>query len=94
MTTAAAADERLASLAKPPGSLGTLEEWAKVLCTVQDTLTPVVDPCSCLIFCADHGVKKADDALSPVSVRTVLEERGEDRRVPLGGHLQQARGGR
>ncbi len=57
--------ERLASLAKPPGSLGTLEEWAIVLCRVQKTLEPVATPASVLVFCADHGVKKADQALSP-----------------------------
>ena len=57
--------ERLASLAKPPGSLGLLEEWATTLCKVQGTLTPEVDPVSVVVFCADHGVKKADDAISP-----------------------------
>ena len=58
-------EERLASLAKPPGSLGTLEEWAIVLCRVQKTLEPAATPASVLVFCADHGVKKADQALSP-----------------------------
>ena len=58
-------EERLASLAKPPDSLGTLEEWAIVLCRVQKTLEPVAAPASVLVFCADHGVKKADQALSP-----------------------------
>lgn len=58
-------EERLASLAKPPGSLGLLEEWATVLCKAQQTLTPSADPASVLVFCADHGVKKADAALSP-----------------------------
>jgi nicotinate-nucleotide--dimethylbenzimidazole phosphoribosyltransferase len=56
---------RLASLAKPPQSLGLLEEWAALLCRVQGTLTPQVDPASVVVFCADHGVKKADDAISP-----------------------------
>ena len=59
------ARERLASLAKPPGSLGTLEDWAAVLCAAQQTLRPAADPASVLVFCGDHGVKKADDGLSP-----------------------------
>ena len=59
------ARERLASLAKPPGSLGVLEDWAITLCQLQNTLQPVAEPQSVLIFCADHGVKKADGALSP-----------------------------
>lgn len=57
--------ERLASLAKPVGSLGVLESWAVTLCDVQQTLTPSAEPASVLVFCADHGVKKADNALSP-----------------------------
>ena len=65
MSTSVLAAERLASLAKPPGSLGTLEDWAATLCTVQGTLTPAASPQTVLVFCADHGVKKADAALSP-----------------------------
>ena len=65
MSTTVLAAERLASLAKPPGSLGTLEDWAATLCTVQGTLTPAASPQTVLVFCADHGVKKADAALSP-----------------------------
>ena len=62
---AASAKARLDALAKPPGSLGTLEHWAATLCTVQRTLTPSADPATILVFCGDHGVKKADGALSP-----------------------------
>jgi nicotinate-nucleotide--dimethylbenzimidazole phosphoribosyltransferase len=57
--------ERLASLAKPPGSLGVLEDWATTLCEVQETLNPEAEPATVLVFCADHGCKKADDSLSP-----------------------------
>lgn len=57
--------DRLASLAKPPGSLGTLEDWAATLCEVQQTLAPEASPASVLVFCADHGCKKADASLSP-----------------------------
>ena len=52
MPTAVLAAERLNSLAKPPGSLGTLEEWAATLCTVQGTLTPAAAPQTVLVFCA------------------------------------------
>ena len=62
---AAAISARLDSLAKPPGSLGTLEHFAATLCAAQGTLKPSASPASVLIFCGDHGVKKADDALSP-----------------------------
>ncbi|EOD16747.1 hypothetical protein EMIHUDRAFT_241304 [Emiliania huxleyi CCMP1516] len=59
------ATEALAAKAKPAGSLGLLEEWAAVLCTVQQTLAPVAEPQSVLVFCGDHGVKRADQSLSP-----------------------------
>lgn len=57
--------ERLGCLAKPPGSLGTLEDWAATMCEMQQTLTPTAEPASVLVFCGDHGCKKADPALSP-----------------------------
>ena len=53
MPTAVLAAERLDSLAKPPGSLGTLEEWAATLCTMQATLTPAAAPQTVVVFCAD-----------------------------------------
>ena len=67
MDDAATADarERLTSLAKPPGSLGTLEDWAETLCAVQGTLKPAASPQTVLVFCSDHGVKKADEMISP-----------------------------
>ena len=34
------AEARLASLAKPPGALGTLEDWCVTLCVAQKTLRP------------------------------------------------------
>ena len=60
-----AVEQHLASLAKPKGSLGELEAWAATLCEVQSTLTPSIESMSILVFCGDHGVKKADTALSP-----------------------------
>jgi len=48
--------EYLDSLAKPIGSLGTLEEWAARLAAIQRTLNPSIDHVLCLIFASDHGV--------------------------------------
>ena len=55
------AAERLASLAKPPGSLGSLEEWAATLCTVQGTLMPAAAPQTVLVFCAPASLALAAD---------------------------------
>ena len=48
----------LDSLAKPVGSLGTLEDWAARLASLQGTSRPSVNKAACLIFAADHGVAK------------------------------------
>lgn len=56
---------RLAGLAKPPGSLGALEDWAATMCEQQQTLSPTAEPASVLVFCGDHGCKREDAALSP-----------------------------
>jgi len=45
----------LDDLAKPVGSLGTLEDWAARAAALQKTTNVVVDPVACLIFAADHG---------------------------------------
>ena len=49
----------LDSLAKPVGSLGTLEDWAARLAALQGTLKPTVESAVCLIFAADHGAAKS-----------------------------------
>jgi len=46
------------SLAKPVGSLGTLEDWGARMAALQQTTTPKADSAACLIFAADHGVAK------------------------------------
>lgn len=51
-----AARRRLERLAKPPGSLGRLEDLAVRLCTIQGTLTPRTKPRRVVVFAADHGV--------------------------------------
>ena len=50
------AEARLASLAKPPGALGTLEEWYITLCVAQKTLRPCLgSAAAALVFVADQG---------------------------------------
>ncbi|KAI2509963.1 phosphoribosyltransferase [Fragilaria crotonensis] len=51
----------LDSLAKPLGSLGTLEEWAARLGALQKTTQPRIETVACLIFAADHGIAKKSD---------------------------------
>ncbi len=46
----------LASRAKPPGSLGRLEELTAQLCAVQQSLAPRTTPRRVVLFAADHGV--------------------------------------
>jgi nicotinate-nucleotide--dimethylbenzimidazole phosphoribosyltransferase len=48
----------LDSLAKPVGSLGTLELWAARLAALQRTSRPTIGAAICLIFAADHGTAK------------------------------------
>lgn len=45
----------LDALAKPVGSLGTLEDWAARLAALQQSTTVAPDPVLCLIFAGDHG---------------------------------------
>ena len=67
-------------LAKPVGSLGTLEEWAARLSVLQKTLQPKADNVSAIIFAGDHGVTVAKEdggegcSLYPQAVtRAILE---------------------
>ncbi len=55
---------RLASLTKPPGSLGRLEELALQVGLIQGTDEPRVGRKAMLLFCADHGVA-VDEGVSP-----------------------------
>src|SRR5689334_810400 len=48
---------RLASLAKPPGSLGRLEDLADRLCEISGTCPPPPpSPVTVAVFAGDHGV--------------------------------------
>ena len=48
----------LDSLAKPVGSLGSLEDYGARIAALQRTAKPTIDNPKCLIFAADHGVAK------------------------------------
>lgn len=48
------------SLAKPVGSLGTLEDWAARLASLQRSCVPSAERVTCIIFCADHGVAASE----------------------------------
>ncbi|MBB1088559.1 nicotinate-nucleotide--dimethylbenzimidazole phosphoribosyltransferase [Lysobacter sp. SG-8] len=58
----AAARARQATLTKPPGSLGRLEEAAITLAGMQGTPLPTLDAAWISVFAADHGV--ADEGVS------------------------------
>lgn len=62
----------LNGLAKPPGSLGRLEELAVDLCRIQRTTSPVTRPRRCVIFAADHGVVRQGVSLWPSSVSQIV----------------------
>src|ERR1700733_2253464 len=50
------AETRQASLTKPPGSLGRLEEVANRMAAIQRTLMPSAERARIVVFAADHGV--------------------------------------
>ncbi|CAM9643139.1 unnamed protein product [Discosporangium mesarthrocarpum] len=54
--------------AKPPGSLGTLEEWGVRLSVLQGTLSPKVTDGVLVVFAADHGVTEMGVSPYPSSV--------------------------
>jgi len=60
----------LDSLAKPPGSLGRLEELAARLCAIQGTLAPVTTPRRLILFAADRGTT-AGESIAPM-IRAIV----------------------
>ena len=62
------AELRQASLTKPPGSLGRLEEVANRVVAIQRSLTPTVEHACIVIFAADHGVTAERVAPYPSAV--------------------------
>jgi len=59
-------------LAKPPGSLGRLEELAERLCAIQGTLAPQTRPRRLVLFAADHGVVVEGVTIWPATVTGVM----------------------
>lgn len=68
MIDAETVQAHLDSLAKPPGSLGKLEQLASRLAITQNTLQPVSKPRKLLIFAGDHGVVAEGVGLWPSAV--------------------------
>ena len=67
-----AARHHLDRLAKPPASLGRLEDLASRLCTIQGTLSPRTKPRRVVVFAADHGVVAEGVTAWPSSVTGVM----------------------
>lgn len=63
---------RLDSLAKPPGSLGRLEDLAVRLAVVQQRLDPVTRPRRIVVFAADHGVVAQGVSAWPAAVTGLM----------------------
>jgi nicotinate-nucleotide--dimethylbenzimidazole phosphoribosyltransferase len=62
------AETHQASLTKPPGSLGRLEELANRIVAIQRSLTPTVERARIVVFAADHGVTVEGVAPYPSAV--------------------------
>ena len=56
------------TLAKPPGSLGQLENIYIRLCGITGTLRPAYTPCRIVVLCADNGVVDEGVSVTPRSV--------------------------
>ncbi len=72
MTDKGAARRHLDRLAKPPGSLGRLEDLADRLATIQGTLAPRTRPRRLVLFAADHGVAAEGVTMWPSAVTGVM----------------------
>ena len=64
----AAARRRQAALAKPPGSLGKLEDMAVRMAGVTGRVCPTVKKCRVAVFAADNGVVAEGVSCAPQSV--------------------------
>ena len=67
-----AARARLDALAKPRGSLGTLEALSARLAATQGTLTPVTRPRRIVLFAADHGCVASGVSAWPSAVTGLM----------------------
>ncbi|HEY1371134.1 MAG TPA: nicotinate-nucleotide--dimethylbenzimidazole phosphoribosyltransferase [Candidatus Binatia bacterium] len=64
----AAAQKRLDSLTKPPGSLGRLEDIARRVAAIQGAVPPRLGPKRIFVFAADHGVTAEGVSAYPQAV--------------------------
>lgn len=64
----AAAAAKIDNLTKPKGSLGRLEELARKICLVQQTLSPALREPHNILFAADHGILEEGVSVSPKDV--------------------------
>jgi nicotinate-nucleotide--dimethylbenzimidazole phosphoribosyltransferase len=62
------AKRRQAELAKPPGSLGKLEEISIRMAGITGSVKNTIASCRVLVFCADNGVVSEGVAVTPQSV--------------------------
>jgi nicotinate-nucleotide--dimethylbenzimidazole phosphoribosyltransferase len=74
------AQQRLDNLAKPQGSLGYLEEFARRYVAIKENLRPTIDHKMIITLAGDHGVTEDNVSLyprevTPQMVYTILRER-------------------
>ena len=84
------ARRRQAELAKPPGSLGRLEDYAVRLAGITGEVCPRVEKCRVLVFAADNGVVAEGVSSAPQSVtlmQTVNLTRGKTGASVLAKHF-------
>jgi nicotinate-nucleotide--dimethylbenzimidazole phosphoribosyltransferase len=63
---------RLDGLAKPPGSLGRLEDLALQLALIQGTETPRIERVAAFVFAGDHGLTEEGVSAYPSAVTAAM----------------------
>lgn len=63
-----AVQDKIDNLTKPKGSLGRLEEIAKQIAMIQQTLSPELRNPQNILFAADHGIEREGVSATPRSV--------------------------